>query len=119
MSVQALEIQQLSAVPIVAPHSGSVFFYPRDDGKFYFMGADGVEHLFISTTGNSTYSFTGPSALSITIPFSTHNVTDLKGVLVYDADGNQVYTEININFSTKEVTIDSNINLINSTIKIF
>lgn len=56
---------------------------------------------------------------SVVIPYSEHKMKKVSGVKIYSASGDQIEACVNINLSTKSVTVESNINFSNHNIVIF
>lgn len=72
-------------------------------------GADGE--------GSVTYTATLGSVTSVTISSATHDVPTVKNVKIYHPDGYDVSVAYRI--VSNNVTIDSNINLLNHSVKIY
>lgn len=65
------------------------------------------------------YTTVAPDGTSLQIPYSEHGIKNIYGVNVYSPVGKQVLADVEIDFSTNDVTISACINLLNYKIKIF
>lgn len=67
--------------------------------------------------GSTTYTATLGSVTSITISSATHDVPTVKNVKIYHPDGYDV--SVTYRIVSNNVTIDSNVNLLNHSVKIY
>jgi len=110
----ATEIYQIKesedTILIVNENEGTVVFIATERNGI--DGADGADG-----DGGVTYTATLGDVTTVTISSATHEVPNVRNITVFDPDGDTVF--LSFRLVDNNVSIESNISLLNHTIKIF